>query len=98
MSRDTEQSKQKVKEAVSVIFRELNCMGYEGDVGEAVVEHIEREHRTLQQAFFRNVLAPVIKSFADRYNEGYYDLRNEASCELANKLKPIIEKSPLPFI
>jgi len=88
----------KINQIVEDLFRELNKMGDEKEVGELVIEAIQKQHRTLQQNFFGQVLCPVILDFAKRYEEHKYDLRNEASCKCANELKDIVEKSYFPFI
>jgi hypothetical protein len=96
--RDTEESKQKIQDAVETIIREINFMGNEKVVGAAVVEQLQRTHRTLQQNFFRDVLVPIVKHYADCYKNGIYDLRNEDSCNCAEKLEPIIDEHGFRFI
>jgi len=98
--RELNKEKQRVKinQFVEDLFRELNKMGDEKEVGELVIEAIQKQHRTLQQNFFGQVICPIILDFAKRYDEHRYDLRNEASCKCANELKDIVEKSYFPFI
>jgi c-di-AMP phosphodiesterase-like protein len=93
-----EESKEKVRQAVQTIIKEINCMGFEKTVGEVVIEEIGKTHRTLQQRFFADVLKPVILDFAKRGEEGWFDLRNEAACNTAKALKPVLEDSYFPFI
>jgi hypothetical protein len=92
-----ERNKQ-LKEAIEVIFRNLNCMGREKEVGEAIVDVIDSQHRTLQQAFMRNVMVPIIQSFAKRYGNGFYDLRNEATVKACIELNEVLGKHGFPFI
>ena len=56
---------------------------------------MEREHRTLQQAFTRLCVAWFLFAANPEYRT---DLRNEGTHTLAMKLKPVIEESCLPFI
>lgn len=96
--RDTEGSNKKVREAVETIIREINFMGNEKVVGAAVIEELSQTHRTLQQNFFRDVLVPVIKHYAEAKKTGFYDLRNQDSCDCAEKLEPIIDEHGFRFI
>ncbi len=73
-------------------------MGNEKEVTDTLKEVLNTSHRTLQQNFFRWVIVESIKYFNEEYNEKSYDLRNEASCELAHKLESITKDSPLPFV
>lgn len=89
----------KVKEAMAIIFANLNTMGRDKDVQHRVVSYLENEHRTLQQAFMRNVIAPVIVHFAKQGELGYYDLRNEATVNTCKELKKVLDKNlGFPFI
>ena len=74
------------EELLKEVFRRLNNFGPGGeDFGQAVQDHLQHEHRTLQQSFMRFVVAPALEYFTDVV---YPDLRNEASCEFAtNALK-----------
>lgn len=87
-----------ITDAIDIIFRNLNCMGREKDVGEAVVDSINMQHRTLQQAFMRNVIVPIIQNFADKNANGYYDLRNEATVNACQELEKVLDKYHFPFI
>jgi hypothetical protein len=95
---ENEKRRKKIENAINDIFNELNCMGRERDIGETIVNAIRRQHRTLQQDFFGHCVKPIILDFAKRYEEHNFDLRNEASCGVASKLKPYIEKEHFPFI
>jgi hypothetical protein len=91
--------KERIKNIVNDLFDELNKMGNEEKVGEHFIEAIRYQHRTLQQNFFGHVVLPVIKDFAKRFDEGNYDMRNEASCSTAKKIEPVIKDvNRLPFI
>jgi hypothetical protein len=74
----------------------LNCMSNDTERGYlAFSVAMEREHRTLQQAFTRLCVA----WFQYAADPGYRtDLRNEGTHALAVSLKPVIEDAYLPFI
>lgn len=57
-------------------------------------EAMAGKHRTLQQNFTRLCIA----WFQQLAVAEYYDDRNQASVELARKLKPILDDTYLPFI
>lgn len=53
---------------------------------EAFVEKLCRgTHRTLQQSAFSTFLL-CIKEWAEMYEEGCYDLRNEATCRMSAEM------------
>jgi hypothetical protein len=65
---------------------------------EDIVEEIKNLHRTEQQCMM-NVIMECIKSWSKDADEGWYDLRNEATVKLANKIMKAIGEEPhLPFI
>jgi hypothetical protein len=90
--------KKEIQSAVKVIVKNLNIMGNESIVGDAIKEELGCTHRTLQQGFFRNVIVPVILWFNGQLEDGRYDLRNEDACQCAKKLKPILKDSYFRFI
>ena len=87
-----------IKQIFSELFNELNFMGNEGNVQDALKEVLGEQHRTLQQNYFRYVIVPSIQVFADKQEKHFTDLRNEGSCELAQKLLPLAKNAYLPFI
>ena len=89
---------QQTEDALNSLFDALNKMGGDKEVLEGLQNVLNVQHRTLKQNFMRQIIVPAIRLFADNNANGYKDLRNEASCELATKLLPIVEKSPLPYI
>jgi hypothetical protein len=56
---------------------------------EVVAEQVSRMHRTHQQMFMNSVIA-CLRMWAKCHQAGIYDLRNEATCEVA---KDIVEKA-----
>ena len=91
-------SAENIRDAINVLFNELNAMGQEGHVEKVIVESVQMNHRTLQQNFFSHLVVPLIKDFAKRYDSGNYDLRNEDSCRVAKKLEPILKDEYFRFI
>ena len=75
----------------------LNCMSNDTERGHlAFCVAMEREHRTLQQAFTRLCAAWFVYAAQPDYRT---DLRNEATHRLALTLKSLIEDDGhLPFI
>lgn len=51
-----------------------------------VREAFASQHRSLQQLIVKLLVMPILRQLADSYAQGYYDLRNEASCKLASKM------------
>jgi hypothetical protein len=88
----------RVTEIVRSLMDELNIMGNEEVVAKAFIQEVQQTHRTLQQNFFGHVVVGVIKDFAKRHDEGYWDLRNEASCKTAKKIEPVIKDAYFPFV
>lgn len=54
-----------IEEAVDTIMNEINCMGFEKEVGEIIRDKVLKSHNTLQQRFFADVIIPIIQGFAD---------------------------------
>lgn len=79
------------------VINVLNIMSNDCERGRlAFCEGMAHEHRTLQQCFTRLVVAWLVYASDPEYR---YDLRNEATHNLAVKLLPILmEESRLPFI
>ena len=93
-----EESNEKVAAAVKVLFHEINAMGSGKRIAAVVKEEFGKEHNTLQQAFFKNFIVPVIDQMADTHKSKWTDLRNEASGEFAVKLQTITKDTALPCI
>ena len=87
MTHDAEE----IKTAMEALFHAVNCMSGEEERIKAVREVFSREHRTLQQSFFREVVIPILHQAADQYKSKDMDLRNEDSCRLANQIVRCVE-------
>jgi len=61
---------------------------------EYFIEQLNCKHRTLQQSFMRNIIIPMLKKWAGNLDKGWYDLRNQATCQLS---QDIINKAIIPF-
>jgi len=61
-----------------------------------IFEMINRQHPTHQQSMAR-FIQKIISFYADQYEKGYCDMRNEASCKLFAELHKISKENHLPF-
>jgi len=75
----------------------LNAMGSEDEVVRGFIDQLQRTHRTLQQNYGHLLVASILL-FAQMQDKGWYDLRNEALCEMCKKLEPVAKEAVLPFI
>ena len=64
---------------MSDLMHEINSMAWSPT---ALADEVLTEHRTLQQSFGGGVLL-TIDGWADAYQDGTYDLRNEDICRKA---------------
>lgn len=94
---DNELQKQ-TEDALNSLFDALNKMGGEDQVRQALDNVLSKQHRTLQQNYFREIVIGSIRLFDEKRERGFFDLRNEASCALAGKLNVITKDEGLPFI
>lgn len=78
----TEQ-KERVKESFRCFLVESSSAPV-GEVVEMILENIRGEHRTLQQKYWSVQLLAQIK-----YSEEAFDIRNQASVNLAREVKKI---------
>lgn len=78
---------EELQSAIKIIFRSIN-RGEE--VSKAILEHLETEHRTLEQGFFR-----AMKEVCEGYRTSAFDLRNESAVRFAQKVSEIDEWMPL---
>lgn len=58
-----------------------NVMGSEKDVARAISDTLSKEHRTLQNSFFRSFVMAM-----DTYKDARSDARNESSIKFANEI------------
>ena len=86
------------EELFEELYNRLNRMNREDEIKDALEKTLGHLHRTLQQNFFRHLIVPAVQYFAKQHEAGWYDLRNEASCETAVKMLPIVDEAALPFI
>ena len=88
-----------VKNSLEAIFRCLNGSNSKR-IPETVRNVIATEHRTLQQAFFKQVVMPLVEQMAEGAKTGRFDARNEVSCKCAKKMMDALDPSDVyfPFI
>jgi hypothetical protein len=61
-----------------------------------LIDAISREHRTNQQ-LIAGFLLEMLQHWSNEYEAGNYDLRNEATCEMAHDV--MYDRTPnLPYI
>ena len=69
-----------------------------GNLAEGFIEELTcRTHRTLQQNAMGLVLQ-LISKWAEHGDEGVYDLRNEATVQLCQKIKEVTDDAYLPCV
>ena len=88
------EDEREVREVVSSVSHLVNAYGHEET--DFFIREMGREHRTLQQGFTRLCRAWFLHLAS--LKEFQYDLRNEASVELAKKIRGVLEDNPLPLI
>jgi hypothetical protein len=88
------EEEKEIRDTVRAVSHLVNVFG--NDEVEFFIREMGREHRTLQQGFTRLCRAWFL--YLATLEESHYDLRNEASVELARKIKGILEDNPLPLI
>ena len=88
------EDEKEIRDAVKAVSHLVNAYGSEEEG--LFVKEMGREHRTLQQGFTRLCRRWLLHLAA--LEECRYDLRNEASVELAKKIKATLEDHPLPLI
>lgn len=72
-------------------LRLCNYMSNDRDLADVLVDHLRREHRTLQETFWR-----VIQMVAHKYKDFPSDLRNQAAVEFAKKIDAL--DCSLPYV
>lgn len=80
---------EKVEKIVEDLFQELNWMNNDKNVADIIHLLVTRQHRTLQQTFFR-VIFDVIKKYG--HEETRFDLRNEDSVNNCKLVKEFLNK------
>jgi hypothetical protein len=86
MNRD-QQKLQEAKDVVSSLSKMVNC--FDPSVS-GFVEEFFKMHPTLQQNCMKIFLA-IIERWSENFKHGYYDLRSEDTCRIANKMIKAIE-------
>jgi len=89
-------TKDKTEGLIHTLEGGINIMG--NDFAEVLKEKIPHMHRTLQQGLMRDIVKPIIEVFAELWENGEIDPRNEATCEAASKLKEVMDSYGFPCI
>lgn len=83
---------EKYSQAIRVLTDGVNRISPE-KMAEYMMDGVSREHRTLQQNFFK-----AFQIFLKLYSEGRYDGRNEASVAWAKEVVEKVQSGGLPLI
>lgn len=67
------------------------------DTEKEFVDTVLSEHRTLQQSIFR-LFIQCMEGWAEMYDEGYFDDRNEVTCRLSKQIMEVIKDEAIPLI
>lgn len=86
------------QEIFNTISRNLNCMGRDFYLGAGFMDKLNCEHPTLQQQLFKRLVIPMIKFWAERYENKWYDARSEATCKACHEIWRILKEKHFPFI
>lgn len=81
--------------ALGELVNALNVMGSDKEKVQVVKDTFSRTHRTLQQAFVKVVVIPVLQSLAEAHRERFVDPRNEAAARLASKMLEAVNEDDL---
>ena len=84
--------REKARQAATEIMQHLNPIAKDQQL---LIDAIGMEHRTLQQRFTELCRLWLLHCAVSCYGR---DGRNEASHQLGKKLKPLLERYPLPYI
>jgi len=87
------ETKDNAKIATKNLIASLNRLGFEDEGVKGIVEALKGEHRTLQQSFWRAIIAA-----AGEYQNFNHDLRNEASVKACGKITEAVGEVHIPFV
>jgi hypothetical protein len=71
------------------LMKMVNC--FDSSYVQPFIETVTNDHRTLQQTAM-GLFLQTICAYANNYDKGRYDLRNEESCRLAVGIRSFLEK------
>ena len=92
-SRQARKTQDNIQTAIDLIFTELNH-GSVDVVADLMLKNITKQHRTLQQCFWKEIFG-VIKGYGELE---YLDARNEAAVKACQKLAAAADDVGLPYI
>lgn len=83
---------ERVEKSMKELLNQVNYMGMDNDIADAMAKVLIKEHNTIQQTFWR-----VMQGVAKQYGEmPYHDGRNEQAVKFAKQIAEI--DIHLPFI
>ena len=80
----------KRREGRDVAREILNLVNDFGFDRNGFAEEVMKSHRTLQQSVFELFLL-MVKQWAEKAENGSYDLRNEYTCQTSKKIMDLLE-------
>lgn len=84
-----------VRKAYSNLSDACNMMGMDQLVADTLFKEIQRDHRTLQQTFWR-IIFKVMEQYG---NSEFHDGRNEASVAACKRISlEVLDETHLPFV
>ena len=86
--------KTKVEAAVEALSSYANSFSPDR---KGFADAIRKDHRTLQQEVMKTFVA-LIDGWAEDYDKGRFDARNEATVKLAKELREITKMTYIPYI
>jgi len=84
-------------EVIEAFLQRLNYMGNDTRMVSQIYDHLFREHRTIQQNFFR-VMKAVIERYGEFQGPAYADGRNQNAKEWALKVREAGRDVYLPYV
>lgn len=92
---------QEVKALAKEIHRLNNQMSSSDPALALLADELINDHRTLQQGLMRSLIVPMLRQWAQDFENHHYDLRNEATVRAASLMVKAMDAGKLqhfPFI
>jgi len=87
----------KTEQEIDKMLTDLASLCQSSRDAEKVAGMLVRQHRTHQQGIGRFIQESV-KYFADAKDNGRFDLRNAATCEMCKEVSEAIDQHGLPLV
>lgn len=85
----------KTADVAELLMDAVNSSSFDEEEFATVIT--QRTHRTLQQSFFRGIMA-TIKKWSEFNKAGIYDLRNEATVKASTKIEEALKDDYFPLV